>query len=317
MEEEKYQGSRSRNGHKKLNISLPTRHINLLDIISNDMPCLRTTGDLFRSIPTDLKDFDKKEALFLTLFGALMVVFSIFDFNHILGLTEAPHALKWNNDAEMGMEKWRRVLMTVSGAASFTGAMSVVLFAKGKLSAYFWGIINTVLYGAFAWAYGYAGDAQLNIFFFLPFQFIGISKWVNQRDREDNAISLSMSWGQRVLSLLFTVALGVGFYYEIPAFSKWLTDIYFFEDSPAPHILDAASNALSVTAQILLILRMWEQWVFWIVVDFVQIAMFAGVAGFGVDFNILCMWSLFLLNAFYGLRTWWKRKNTQVRSLTV
>jgi nicotinamide riboside transporter PnuC len=30
--------------------------------------------------------------------------------------------------------------------------------------------VNSVLYGLFAYAYGYAGDAQLNLFFFTPVQ---------------------------------------------------------------------------------------------------------------------------------------------------
>jgi hypothetical protein len=58
--------------------------------------------------------------------------------------------------------------MCLSGATAFTGAMCVVLTTKGRLSCYFWGFINVITYGLFAFAYGYAGDAQLNIFFFLP-----------------------------------------------------------------------------------------------------------------------------------------------------
>lgn len=35
--------------------------------------------------------------------------------------------------------------------------------------------------------------------------------------------------------------------------------------------------------------------------------MFAGVAGFGVDFNILCMFGFFMANSLYGLWTWYRR----------
>ena len=47
---------------------------------------------------------------------------------------------------------WRRVMMGLSGGASFTGALCVVLITKGKFSSYFWGLINTSLYGLFAFA---------------------------------------------------------------------------------------------------------------------------------------------------------------------
>jgi nicotinamide riboside transporter PnuC len=54
--------------------------------------------------------------------------------------------------------------------------------------------------------------------------------------------------------------------------------------------------------------RYTDQWYFWIMNDILQIAMFSGVAGFGVNFNILFMWCLFLVNAFYGLYCWFTYK---------
>ena len=50
------------------------------------------------------------------------------------------------------------------------GVVCVVLVTKGKVSNFFWGAINSLLYGLFAYAYGYAGDAQLNLFYYLPLQ---------------------------------------------------------------------------------------------------------------------------------------------------
>lgn len=44
--------------------------------------------------------------------------------------------------------------MCLSGAAAFTGVLSVVLTTKGKITAFFWGIINSLLYGLFSYAYG-------------------------------------------------------------------------------------------------------------------------------------------------------------------
>jgi HTH-type transcriptional regulator, transcriptional repressor of NAD biosynthesis genes len=68
-------------------------------------------------------------------------------------------------------------MMCISGAASFTGVLCVVLTTKGKITCFFWGAINSLLYGLFAYAYGYAGDAQLNLFFFFPVQFLGVYLW--------------------------------------------------------------------------------------------------------------------------------------------
>lgn len=73
-------------------------------------------------------------------------------------------------------------------------------------------------------------------------------------------------------------------------------------------MLDAATNGLNIIGQLLLLFRYWEQWIFWIAVDCLQIVMYSGVAGFGVDFNILFMWSLYLVNALFGLYVWFMRE---------
>jgi HTH-type transcriptional repressor of NAD biosynthesis genes len=204
--------------------------------------------------------------------------------------------------------------MMLSGVASFTGVMSVVLTTKGKFSSYFWGIINCILYGLFAFAYGYTGDAQLNIIFFLPFQFIGIYMWKDNLDNEETAIPRSLNFWKWLLVLISSLLLSVGFYYEIPPFTILLTGSYAFTDNQIPWKLDAVSNALNVVAQILLIGRYWEQWILWIAVDCMQIAMYTGVARFGIEINIITMWCLFLVNALFGCKIWFLKwyRNTEV-----
>lgn len=261
-------------------------------------------GVFFRSIVTDLKDFNKIEAVCLFLFGVLMIVFSVIDFNYVFNITEVNNLLIWENNKEAGIVLWKRCFMVISGIASFTGAMSVVLTSKKKLSNYFWGIINTIAYGLFAWAYGYIGDSQLNLCFFLPFQFIGIWLWSKHMDADDNAIPRRLNVLQWTLSLLLSLGLGFAFYYEIPEVAKLIEGSYIFENDEVPRRLDATTNALSVVAQILMIMRFREQWIFWIAIDVIQIAMYVGVAGFGISFNITAMWILFLLNAFYGFYIW-------------
>ncbi|KNE64001.1 nicotinamide mononucleotide transporter PnuC [Allomyces macrogynus ATCC 38327] len=153
----------------------------------------------------------------------------------------------------------------------------------------------------------YSGDFQLNIFFFLPMQFVGMYTWYYHLDSADTAQAASLGWLRRLATVLLMFALGVGMYYEIPAFSKALAGVYAYEDMPWPHALDAASVTLSIAAQVLQTGRFWEQWLAWIAVDIVQIAMFAGIAGFGIDFNLITMWSLFLINAVVGAVLWYRR----------
>lgn len=72
----------------------------------------------------------------------------------------------WQNDEQLGTPSWKRGFLALGGAASFTGALGVVMAAKLRYSNFLWGLINTTTYGLVAWAYAYGGDAQLNLAFF-------------------------------------------------------------------------------------------------------------------------------------------------------
>lgn len=265
---------------------------------------------LFYSIFTDLKCFSEwwQVALIILICG-ISITFSFIDFNHFLTPETDPSVYSWSNDNDKGLESWRRGLMVLSGIASFSGIMSVILTSKGKYSSYFWGIINCITYGLFAFAYGYAGDAQLNIMFFLPLQFIGLYAWKDNLDSDEIAVPRSLKWWQWFLVIVFSAILSIAFYYEIPPFTESITGegTYPYQPLSAARILDSSSNALNIVAQILLTYRFWQQWILWIIVDCMQIAMFTGVGGFGININIVVMWCIFLLNALYGLYSWFMR----------
>lgn len=143
---------------------------------------------MLRSIIPDLKCLRWYQGIFLFFFGVTVVIFNVLDFNKIVSKkseTDDSTLLKYANDEKAGIEYWRRILMCLSAAVAFSGAMSVVLTTLGKISSLFWGIINCALYGLYTFAYGYAGDAQLNIVFFLPLQYYGessCSMWGCWRD---------------------------------------------------------------------------------------------------------------------------------------
>jgi nicotinamide mononucleotide transporter len=144
------------------------------------------------------------------------------------------------------------------------------------MSAYFWGIIGAILYGIYAFAYGYVGDAQLYVLFFLPMQFVGMYVWSKDLDDQATARVKSLTITGWLIVICLGVGLGALFFYEIPAFSKLLTSQYFFETTLVPHILDASTNALSVIGQFLLILSYWEQYIVWLCVNIIAIVMYSG-----------------------------------------
>jgi NadR type nicotinamide-nucleotide adenylyltransferase len=261
------------------------------------------------SIIPDLLCFTMWEAIGLAIFAASSIVFSFIDFNYLTDPANNPSIYSTVNDRLAGLERWRRILMCFSGGAAFTGVLCVVLTTKGKLSAFFWGAINSLLYGLFAYAYGYAGDAQLNLFFFLPVQFWGLWCWGENllENAEQTVQSRQLSPWQWLICLLLAGGITVGFYYEIPVFAVSLSGVYYFEGQDIPRSLDSIVNALSMIAQMLSIYRYSEQWYFWLTVDILQIIMFTGVAGYGIVINVVVMWCLFTLNALSGLYAWQMR----------
>lgn len=271
---------------------------------------LETTKSLIllvvKSIIPDLCSFNIYELCALMVFAGASIVFSFIDFNYLTDPENNPSIYTVVNDRLYGVEEWRSQLMCVSGAASFTGVLSVVLTTKGKITSFFWGAINSLLFGLFSYAYGYAGDAQLNLFFFLPMQFVGIYCW-GKNISDGTVRSQRLSVFQWIGCLAVSVGIAFAFYYEIPVFAESLTGIYYFEGFDFLRQLDSVNNALSIVAQILSIYQFSEQWYWWITVDCIQIAMYSGVAGYGIIINILVMWLLFLLNALAGCYAWHMR----------
>lgn len=64
--------------------------------------------------------------------------------------------------------------------------------------------------------------------------------------------------------------------------------------------LDSASTTFSLIANVLMVLRYCEQWILWIIVDVITVAMWA-IAG---DWIMTTMWAVYLLNACYGFAVW-------------
>lgn len=179
---------------------------------------------------------------------------------------------------------------------SLTGMLNVVLVAKGKVSNYWFGMVNVTLYAWTAYGNQYYGEVMLNVGYFLPMQFIGLALWRRHTDptkTTDDVRARWLSWRERALWLVVSV-LGTAAYAlvlqrlggNLPAF-------------------DSASTVLSVIAMILMVRRVAEQWVLWIVIDLVSIYLWLVVIDQGGhEVSMVVMWSAYLVNAVYGMWRW-------------
>ncbi len=176
--------------------------------------------------------------------------------------------------------------------ASITGMLSVILVAKGKISNYYFGIINVVIYGFISYNSKYYGEAMLNILYFLPMQIIGFIMWRRNNVNTDESKEVRAERMRAKEIILWSVLSGIA----VIVYGIILKKL----NNTLP-MADSFTTVLSVTAMILMVKRYLEQWIVWIMIDIVAIYMWLFVKS---DYNITIMWTAYLVNAVYGLYNW-------------
>ena len=177
--------------------------------------------------------------------------------------------------------------------AGVSGVISVVLCAKGKISFYFIGFIQTISYLILAWQNCFYGEVMENIFYLVTMIW-GIFIWKKNSTVDNNGSShveaLKFTPNMWVLSVLSTVACTL-------AMGYFLTTIGSHQA-----YTDAATNVLAIFAQILMVKRYKEQWIWWLVIDVLCIKMWF-VAG---NWSMVAMYVAWTINCIYGWYNWTK-----------
>lgn len=258
------------------------------------------------AIPKDLKAIPFAAKVTIICLGLFMLWNTFFDFNHFINPTLYPSI--WTIVNHQNYKPWQQVLLVLNGITAFINVICIILISFGKISNYFWGFFAVSIYGCIALVWDYVGDMQLNLFFFLPFQFIGYNLWKSHLDFHQEIIAKRLNLKISIVVIYFSIILSIFFYFEIPEFSRVILGNYDFDGNNfkqlLPHILDSLTNSLSIVAQLLMLLRFREQWIFWIIVNILQITMYAGIAHNCLDVNLLLMWIIALVNAGFGFYQW-------------
>lgn len=176
-----------------------------------------------------------------------------------------------------------------------SGILCVGLIAIGRREGYLIGLYNSLSYSILAYGNGLFGEVYLNLLFFVPTGVIGYVMW-SRHTRQDKTVEMrQLGWPQRLTVVAICIACTVG-----------LGLLLGLNPSQNTPFIDASTNVLSVVATFLMMWRYKEQWLLYILLNIVTIAMWflrfraGGAAG---DLMIL-MWTLFLLNALFGYWRW-------------
>ena len=183
----------------------------------------------------------------------------------------------------------------ISGIA---GVISVVLCAKGKISFYFIGFVQTITYLFLAWQNRFYGEVIENIFYLVTMIW-GIFVWKKNMEQNDDGTSdvkaKKFSTLQWILAIVGTIITTIIMGY-------WLNSI-----GSAQAYTDAATNVMAIFAQLLMVRRYREQWIWWIIIDVLCIKMWF-VAG---NWSMVAMYIAWTANCIYGWYNWSKLNKQQ------
>jgi len=210
---------------------------------------------------------------------------------------------------------------------TLTGVLCVILVSKRNQWNYFWGTYNVIGYAYLAYTWGLGGDFMLNAFYFLPMQLVGYLLWQRHLEKGSKETVKAEEYNRAqyiklgllsvILILLYSFFLqsiiapffnSLGWVIQYPVYNSYF--LYLF---------DSMSTILSIIAMYLMVKRIAAQWLLWIIVNIASIAMWSialvlnteigGFAAGGAPAMIL-MWSVYLVNAFYGYKMWRKKAKT-------
>lgn len=181
----------------------------------------------------------------------------------------------------------------LSMIAGLAGVISVVLCAKGKLSFYFIGFIQTGICLWLTWDARFYGEFAENIFYLVTMIW-GIFIWKKNMNTNDDGSqqvkAKKFTVKQWFSSITSTIALTLGLGYGLTLIDS------------AQAYTDAATNVLALFAQILMIKGYREQWIYWIIIDVLCLKMWF-VDG---NWSMVAMYIAWTINCLYGWYNWTK-----------
>ena len=177
----------------------------------------------------------------------------------------------------------------VEWAGLITGVLYVVLATYQRSSCWVFGIISS---GCIAWKsftdYFLIADGILQVFY-IVIGFIGLINWLKGRTIEHEKLIITTPLPKHLLAIAICLII------SWPA--SWL--LIHYADARYGY-LDTLLTFLSVWATILLVRKDLHNWVYWIVVDAVYIALYwqSGAFLFGILFFVYTAISIL------GLKKW-------------
>lgn len=176
--------------------------------------------------------------------------------------------------------------------ASFIGTLATIICAKGKMSYYVWGFIQTIMFLILNLNLHLWVESAEQVYYLIT-MVIGVFVWKKNLNKKNETIAPKKFTVPKLIATL--VALAV--------LSVCIYNIDVALGGAAP-LLDTMSLSIAIVANILCSFCYKEQWILWFVLDVVQTIMYF-VIGQPIMAIMYIAWTI---NCVYGWYSWNKEK---------
>lgn len=177
---------------------------------------------------------------------------------------------------------------------TLSSSLNLVLGAKGKIAGLYFAIINSLLYAINCFSIPLYGEIMYNLLYSIPVSAIAIVMWKKNQSQSGEVKFRTMTL-KFALGVIALTVIGTFGYAEL---LTWMGGNFA--------LMDSLTTVVSVIASMLYLLRYSEQWLMWVIVNALSIAMWIMVLMSGDQSAILIiiMKCVNLCNATYGYWNW-------------
>lgn len=168
--------------------------------------------------------------------------------------------------------------------------LCVYYAAKHNIWTWFWGVLGVLCFGYIFWEVTFYFDAILQLAFYLPIQFVGLWVWMNKDTIQTEAVETFPTW------YWVPIVLGI-------AILTYFSAGVLVSVGGAFPILDSIIVWSSVTAQIMLAWKYWQNWLLWVGIDVLAIYVYF-MKGLFITSGL---YAILLVIAAMGLWSWYNK----------
>ena len=180
-----------------------------------------------------------------------------------------------------------------SDLSAVFGVIYVICAAKQERRAYLFGIANVILYAIAVYSKGLYISAGYNLLYSFPVMIYGYRYWGKVQNEETSGVK-EFNVRQKILGviLMLIAVCGLAMFSEtfLGGENVWM---------------DALVSVLVCVATFLLARKYIEQWLLFIIANFMGIILFfpKSLNDMG-SIDLFVMWIVYFINSFYGYITW-------------